>query len=188
MVSAFRIIWLLNFSNFRIPREFGHVMTQLEPNLLTNIYRKQQRGALVRSIASGGMWAFALVAFFIGNMESHHLIGISASVAYLILVNPPALFLLRQMRTRRACEYFSLLINQLEILGYTAIIYFCGGIEATYLVLVYAVLISYVGIAAPRRHSYIVVTLCVLTFGSMVGLQYLGILPPMNLLPGPGIP
>lgn len=113
-------------------------------------------GAFVRSGFSIAMWTIALIAFFSGAFKTYHFIGISASVLYLILLSLPTLMLFKHITIRRSYDYFSVFINQLEITGYTAIIYFCGGIESTGITLIYAALNAYVGVVAPRRHSFIV--------------------------------
>jgi PAS domain S-box-containing protein len=145
------------------------------------LYKRHLRGAFVRSGLSMIMWIFALLSFLKGAIGKFHFIGISTSVSYIVLINPPLLMCLKYIKTIRSYDLFSLFINQLEIIGYTAIIYFCGGIDATYLTLMYASIISYVGIVAPKRHSYIVASMCVIAFGLMVGLVNLGILPYINI-------
>ena len=151
---------------------------------LRDLYKRHLRGAFVRSGASIGMWTFSLIGLIVSTLKPNNFIGISASVAYLLLINPPALLILRHITRTRSYEYFSLCINQLEIIGYTAIIYFCGGMEATYLTLLYAALIAYVGVVAPRRNSFIVASLCTTTFSLMIGLDYFGVIPHMNVIPG----
>ena len=128
----------------------------LSPEKVKKLYSRHLRGAFVRSIASLRGWAFALISFSTGVLKTHQLIGISASVLYLVLINFPALIALKKISSERSYNNFSLLINQLEILGYTSIIYFCGDIEATHLTLIYAALIAYVGVVAPKKHSFIV--------------------------------
>jgi hypothetical protein len=61
------------------------------------------------------------------------------------------------------------LINFLEILGYTAIIHFLGGIEATFLTPIYAALITYVGVMAPRGFTYVIAFLRSAAFSFVVG-------------------
>lgn len=161
---------------------------QLQDEKLEKLYKRHVKGSLVRSGASIAMWTVTLMAFFAGAIKGHYLIGISISVLYLILINPPTLIGLKYITSRRLYEYFSLFINQLEVFGYTSIIYFCGGIEASYGALLYAALIAYVGVVAPRKHSFIVASLCVVTYNLMVGLVYLGYIPQIKLIPGDNLP
>ena len=124
------------------------------------------------------MWIFALVAFLTNVIDSHSFKGISLSVSFLILINPPTLWLLRVISRRAlAYKYFSILINLLEIFGYTTIIYFMGGIESAYLTLIYAALISYIGIVAPRRLPFVIATLCSVMFSLFVIGEHFGVVP-----------
>ena len=141
------------------------------------LYKKQLIGAFVRSGSSIAMWTIAPVAFFVGALKTYSFIGISASVLYLNVLNFPILMVFKHITGKRRYDYFSVFFNQLEIIGYTAVIYFCGGIEATYITLIYAALIAYVGVVAPWRHSFIVASLCVASYSLMLGLVYIGFLP-----------
>ncbi len=67
-----------------------------------DLYRKHWQGALVRSFASLIMWLFALTAFLGGNIKSGHLIGVSASVAFLTLFNLPTLWVLKKILRKDA--------------------------------------------------------------------------------------
>jgi len=155
----------------------------MSPEKLKKLYKRHARGAFVRSIASLGMWTFAWVGYGIGFLKSYHFIGISISVVYLILINFPTLLALKYITGKPAYKIFSLFINQLEIIGYTAVIYFCGGIEAAHLTLLYAALIVYVGVAAQRKYSFIVAGQCVSTYSLMVVLTLTGILPRITVIP-----
>jgi signal transduction histidine kinase len=141
------------------------------------LFRRHAQGALVRSGASLFMWVCALIAFLEGHIRKDQMAGISASVAFLILMNPPSLWLLKRMTQINLCRYLSLIINILEIIGYTSIIYFLGGIEATYLIPIYSLLIAYVGVVAPRKLPFIIAGICSIAFALIVVLEYLGFLP-----------
>jgi PAS domain S-box-containing protein len=156
---------------------------RLSPRNLRLLYRRHFQGALVRSGASVAMWIFALAGFVTGLLKTNHFAGITISVLYLILINPPTLFLLKKIARRRPYAYCSISINFLEIIGYTAVIYSVGGIEATYLTIIYAALITYVGIVSPKYFPYLIAALCSFVFSSMVILEYLGFLPHQNVNP-----
>jgi PAS domain S-box-containing protein len=135
------------------------------------------------------MWLFALVAFLTNDIDSQSLKGVSLSVIYLILINPPALWLLKVIsRHKRVYKYFSILINLLEIFGYTTIIYFLGGIESAYLTLMYAALITYVGIIAPRRFPFIIAVLCSVMFSLLVIGEHFGVIPHQRIVSYSDIP
>jgi signal transduction histidine kinase len=142
-----------------------------------NLFRRHVQGALVRSGASAFMWVFALAAFLEGHIKKDQMIGVGASVAFLILINLPSLWLLKRITQKNLFKFLSLTINILEIIGYTSIIYFLGGIEATYLIPIYSLLITYVGVVAPRKLPFIIAGFCSIAFALVVVLEYLGFLP-----------
>ncbi|MCX5829485.1 MAG: response regulator [Deltaproteobacteria bacterium] len=147
------------------------------------LYRRHFQGALVRSAASVAMGLLALVAFLANVIDSHSFKGISLTIIYLILINPPTLWLLKVFSRRtRVYKYFSILINLLEIFGYTTIIYFMGGIESAYLTLIYAALITYIGIIAPRRLPFVIAALCSVMFSLLVIGEHLGVIPHQRIV------
>jgi PAS domain S-box-containing protein len=146
------------------------------------LYRRHFQGALVRSGASVVMWSFALAAFIANAIRLNHFVGITLSVIYLLLINPPTLLLLKHITQTHSYKYASLSINFLEILGYTAIIYFLGGIEATYLTSIYAAIITYVGVVAPRSFPFIIAAMCSVVFSFVVLGEYFGFLPVQYVL------
>ena len=156
------------------------------------IYRRHLQGAVVRSVASLIMWLFAVVFFLLGQFDAQRLLGISAVVAYLILINPPTLWIfkwiIKYTTDPRPYKYLSLAINVLEIIGYTAIIYFVGGVEAAHLALLYAALITYVGVISPRKLPFILAAICAASFALMVVLVNLGILPDQTRFPNLHVP
>ena len=161
---------------------------RLSPEYSEILFKRHFQGALVRSGASLIMGLFAVIAFYIGSIKPHHLAGVGFSILFLILINPPTLWILKKIKSRLVYRYFSLLINLLEIIGYTGSIYFLGGIEATYLTLIYAAIITYVGTVSPRSFPFIVAALCALAFSSIVILEYLGYLPHQHVVSGFRIP
>ncbi|MBI2839137.1 MAG: response regulator [Acidobacteria bacterium] len=145
------------------------------------LYAGHVEAARIRSGASLAMWLFALVALLVKAIQPENFIGVTACVGYLILINPPTLALLRRASGRRAFRNLSLLINFLEIIGYTAVIYFLGGMEGTYLTPIYAALIAYVAPMAPRRYPFIMAGLCAVTLAAMATLQELKLIPSWNV-------
>ncbi|MDH4266754.1 MAG: ATP-binding protein [Deltaproteobacteria bacterium] len=156
----------------------------LPADYLMRLYRRHVQGALVRSGASLVMWLFALIAFLEGIIKSNHILGISFAVTFLILMNLPTLWALKHTTRIGLIKNISLLINILEIIGYTAIIYFLGGIEATYLIVLYVALITYVGVVAPRTLPFILAGICSFFFTLTVILEEWGFLPPQKVFSG----
>lgn len=151
---------------------------------LAVLYRRHYQGALVRSGASVIMWFLALACILTNIINMDIFKGITLSVVYLILINPPTLLLLKRITSMHLYKYASLLINFLEIIGYTAVIYFVGGIEATHLTIIYAALITYVGVTAPWRFPYDIAVMCSIAFISMVACQYFSFLPHYSIFHG----
>ena len=156
--------------------------TLLSPEKIKKLNSRQVRGALVRSVASIIGWVFALISYSTGVLKPHHFLGISLSVLYLVLINFPFLITLKRISSERAYNHLSLLSNLLEIIGYTSIIYFCGDIEATHLTLIYASLIAYVGVVAPKKNCFIVAGLCAAAFTLMLALIQIEIIPHLSLI------
>ena len=143
----------------------------------SRLYKRHVQGALVRSGASLFMWIVAWIALVFEAIQPVHFKGVSISIIFLILINPPTLWVLKKLTKRRLIEIFSLLINGLEILGYTSIIYVLGGIEAAYLTPIYAALIVYVGVVAPKKVTFLITIMCTSCFSSIVLLEYFSVLP-----------
>jgi two-component system, cell cycle sensor histidine kinase and response regulator CckA len=147
------------------------------------IYRRHYQAAIVSSVTALILWPIALIAFLVNNIQLNHFLGISLSILYLLIKSPFILWFIKHTTRETRLDFLSMLFNLFEILGYTCIIYFLGGIEATYLTPLYAALISYVGVFAPRGIPYILAILCSAFFSLMVAADYLGFLPHQRVLP-----
>lgn len=140
-------------SDMRLPGPAEY--SGLPDEYFDRLYRRHRNAALIRSGASLVMWLFALATFLTGVIKTNHLLGVSLSVSYLILINPPTLWILKKSKSPEVVRRISILINLLEIAGYSAIIYSTGGIEATYLTPIYAALILYIGAYATRTRTFL---------------------------------
>ena len=143
-------------------------------------FKNNVQGAIVRSACSLIMWLFAVIAFWTDEIQISHFVGISCSVLFLALIMPLTLLILKRIANYKA---FSIFINLLEVVGYTAVIYSLGGFEATYLTPIYACVITYYGIKAPPKVPYICASFCAFAFGSVVALEGLGIIPSLKVDP-----
>lgn len=92
----------------------------LFPEKKDRIYGRHLRGAWIRSGSSLFMWFFALIGYRLGTLDLFSFIGICCSVLFLILINPPALWLIRHLTHNRSLDSTSLAINAAEVLSYTA--------------------------------------------------------------------
>jgi signal transduction histidine kinase len=154
----------------------------------SHLYSRHFNGALIRSGASLAMWFFGLLMYLAGIIKGYHLLGISISIAFLVLINPPTLLVLKRTRSRKVFARVSILINLLEVLGYSAIIYLSGGIEATCLTPIYAALIIYVSAYASLKRTFLLTVACAASFAFIVLGEWFGLLyslHPVSDLPGP---
>lgn len=152
----------------------------LSPEDRDKYFKKHMQGAVVRSFGGLVMIGFALALYLTGCGSVQAFVGAVISGFFVILLNFPALFVIELIRNRLLFDLVSFLINVAEIVGYTAVIYFLGGIRAAYLVPVYTALIAYVGVIAPKRYPYIIAITSSVAFGIMVIAVNLGILPAQN--------
>jgi ABC-type multidrug transport system fused ATPase/permease subunit len=149
----------------------------------TKLFKTHLQGAIVRSASSLFMWLFALFVFWVDEIQGSHFTGISYSVLFLVLISFPTLFILKRIARKNIYTNFSLSINMMEVIGYTAVIYSLGGYEATYLTPIYAALIAYTGVCAPQKVPYFIASFCAFAFGSVVVLEGLGIIPSLKVDP-----
>ncbi len=149
--------------------------------LMNRLHQRHREGALVRSVASVLMWATAIPAQNVGILNSTQFRGITVAVAFLVAMNLPLLWFAKRVNTRNAYELLSFAVHGCEILGYTTIIHFAGGLEATYLMGIYCGLIVYVGVVAPRRHLFLVAGMSALAFTLLVVLEQWQVLPNYSL-------
>lgn len=142
--------------------------------------KKHIRGAYARAGAALFVFLFILIGWRLGTYDSQAIFGMGIFALYLILLNPPTLWILKRIRRRRFYSAFSIFINFLEICGFTAVVYFGGGLRASYLTLIYAGVISYVGVAAPPRTTFLVGAFCMIDFDLMAVIEHLGFIPHQN--------
>ncbi|HHO76546.1 MAG TPA: response regulator [Deltaproteobacteria bacterium] len=152
----------------------------LKPEQIKRLFKTHLQGAYVRSGACVCIWLFTMLAFFYGAIDSASFRGASFVMVFIILMHIPTIPVLRLIHRRKLYEPFSFMIHVLEILGYTSFIYFVGGFRSTYLTPIYAAMIFYVGVLAPKRYPIILAGICSAFFSIMVGLEHFGYLPHQN--------
>ncbi|MDY6792743.1 MAG: ATP-binding protein [Thermodesulfobacteriota bacterium] len=160
----------------------------LNTERFSRLYKRHYQGAMVRSCASLYMYLSALIGFYLEVISQDQLYGVTISILYLILINPPTLWGLKHIRRTRLFELYSLSINFLEIIGYTAAVYFIGGIEAFFLIPIFGAVIAYVGAVGPPRMPFIVTTFTALALSSILVLEYFGIIPSIGFFPDYHVP
>ncbi len=161
--------------------ERPHQQTRfMSDDQLDFVFQQHLHGAFVRIAVIVVIWSCLLNFFLFNIIDTVSFIGISISGGGVIFSNFPFLLGLKKITNRRFYEVYNLLINIVEILGDTFIIYFLGGIKGLYLLGIYAGLIAYIGVVAPTRYPYIIATLCSVFFGVMALLEHYGVIPHMN--------
>jgi PAS domain S-box-containing protein len=124
-----------------------------------------------------------LLPFAKKTIDSNAFKGITASVAFILVVSVIILWAFKRITGRRLCEFFTILINAFEVTGFTAIIYFLGGLRASYLIVIYAIIIFVIaGTLAPRKFLFMTAGFCTVAFTSMVVLEHIGFLPHQNII------
>ncbi len=156
---------------------------EMDADFPKSLYQRYVQAAVVRSAASFIMWLTALMVYFYGIIQTNNLISASVAVLYLILVNPPTLWVLKRIKNQNLAQYFAYFISLLEIIGFTAIIHSFGGIEATFLIPIYAAAIAYVGSMEPRKTPFIIAGLSSICFCLLIIFEHLGILQTLKVNP-----
>ena len=152
----------------------------LQPDYRKQVYARFQQGAMLRAGAGLFFWAFSFAAYLAGLMGIRNIAGITLCILFLIVVNLPILAILRISSSRRVYAFSTILNTVLEVIGYTAVIYFLGGIRGLFLSPIYAILIAYVGVLAQPWFPFFVAALCGIALSVSVGLEYYGLIPSMD--------
>lgn len=154
----------------------------------SRIYSRLVQVSIVRSRASAVMWLAAVAAATFDVLSRESLVGISWAVFYLIVLSFPTLWVSRRLRTERGIQLCSLGINVLEIIGFTAVIHYAGGVEAANLALIYAAMVAYAGVLGRRNQPFLIAALSSLAFSLMVVAEHVGWLPHHSLYPSVELP
>jgi signal transduction histidine kinase len=144
------------------------------------IFQRHLQGALVNTGAIFGIWLFLILSYWYEAITTTSFLGLSITGGVVIFSNIPFLWGLQKVSRKSFFEYYNLSINFIEAIGDTLIIYFLGGVKGMYLIIIYACLIAYVGIVAPRRYPFIVATICSGSFALMALMEHFGLIPHQN--------
>jgi signal transduction histidine kinase/ActR/RegA family two-component response regulator len=146
-----------------------------------------RNGAIARSSASVLLFIVAIGAYWLGVLPGPSMLGIAVAVLLLLLIGLPALAILRRL-PQRAFWVYSFAVHATELLAYTAVIHFCGGIEAAFLTGIYAAMTAYVGIVLPRPWPFRVALASAAALGALVLLEHQGLLAHRPLVPHAHLP
>ncbi len=150
----------------------------LDKRRLERLYKGTQKTAKVRTFVITVMLLFGGGTFLTGIVTFKRLLIIVLFGLFLLGINLPRIWAVKNwIKTKEAYYRLSLVCNIFEITCFTAIMYILGGTDASYLTILYAVLVSYVGAVAPKKFSFLLAGSCALAFLSMIALETEGILP-----------
>lgn len=144
------------------------------------LHRKHVAGAWVRTGASFGIYLTMVLGWVSGTFSDSAFRGMTIIAVLLIMVNPPTLFILKRIKQRAYYEFVSLSINIYETTCFTGLVYFAGGVNAGHMLLVFAGVISYIGVAAPRRITVTVAVIAILEYNLMILLEHFEFIPHQN--------
>lgn len=144
------------------------------------LHRKHVSGAWVRSGASFGIYLTMVLGWMSGTFSDSAFKGMTVIAILLIAINPPTLFLLKRIKHRSRYEIVSLSINIYETTCFTGLVYFAGGVNAGHMLLVFAGVISYIGVAAPRRITVTVSVIAILEYNLMILMEHFEFIPHQN--------
>jgi signal transduction histidine kinase len=158
----------------------GPESVYLSPLKHQTLYKRHLEGAFVNSGAIVAIWFFLLISWYYQSIDTPALIGVSITGGVVAFLNIPFLWGLKHIIRKRVFDVYNLTINFIQAVGDTIIIYFLGGVRGMYLIIIYAALIAYIGVVAPRRYSFFVATICAVSFAVMALMEHFGVIPHQN--------
>jgi signal transduction histidine kinase/DNA-binding response OmpR family regulator len=149
-------------------------------DLAKRIYKRQLQGAFVWWGSITTIWILLLVPYFFGRVDIDSFKYASILFVFGYLMYLPILWAVKRATRWQHQELIGYLVNALQLTAQLLLIYLMGGLRVAYLCLVYAPVIGYVGMVAPRRFPFLMAIFCVITFSLMVTLEHLGVIPHQN--------
>jgi signal transduction histidine kinase len=153
---------------------------RIPPEEIDHLYKRHVQGAYVWTGAVISLWSFFLFFYLFDAIDAASFLGLSVTALIALFVYIPFLRGLKRIAHKGRLEAYNLLINFIQAIGDTVMIYFLGGVRGMYLILIYACLIAYIGVVAPIRYPFIIATVCAGTFGLMALLEHFGVIPHQN--------
>lgn len=142
---------------------------------------KHVHSALVRTITGVFILVLVMVFRIQGFIGYPSCLGGVISAAFIASMSLPSLVLSRLAANKILFNTVSALTNLCEILAFTAVIYFLGGIKAPFLIPGYAFVIIRVTSVVPKRYPYTIALLCSIAYAAVIIAQNKGILPSLNV-------
>lgn len=120
-------------------------------------------------------WGLMLWFFGVAGFKPHLLFLV---IICEIFINQPYSFIVNKIENLN----WVLLLQQIfDVVLITACIYFLGGIDAYYGIIIYSLFIIFAGVIVTIKSSFFMASLCVLCYLTMIGLESSGIIPKMQL-------
>lgn len=157
-----------------------HNKSRIDEKRAQSLHRKQVMGAWSRLGGALAIWLTLLLGWVSGTFTTESFIWMTSLAAGQLMINLPFVFILKRVRDKDKYEYISLFTNIIEMTCYTGIVYFAGGLHAGHMLLIFAGLIAFVGVAAPRRITVAVAVIAIFEYNLMLALEHFGILPHQN--------
>jgi signal transduction histidine kinase len=139
--------------------------------------RSQILALVFRAGTSVVIWIFCFAALMAGTVRTVNFEGVSIACVFVLMTCLPSFFIMRRVPRGRPAFIIAGFDRLLVIAGYTGVIYSLGGIEAAYLLPLYALFTMYVGIASPWRTPYTTAIESIVCFSFIVISEHLGLLP-----------
>jgi signal transduction histidine kinase len=130
------------------------------------------------------LFTCALGAYLAGIIGWVNFQGTAVSSLAIVVLAWPSYLVTRSSIGSRRGLVVSALDRALLILCFTGFIYSLGGVEAGYLIALYAVFTMYVGVASHWRLPFTVAGMSVGAFAVVVVLEHEGVIPHVNVVAG----
>src|SRR5208337_2155663 len=118
-------------------------------------YANYLSGIVLRVGTSMLIEAIAASAYFAGIIRVANLIGISVSVGLVCLLCVPFWFIMKAAIETGRPRIPTIVDRFFLLIGFSGVIYSVGGIEATYLVPIYIIVMIYYVVATDRKMPYV---------------------------------
>lgn len=143
------------------------------------LLRHYIRGLGVRTVLATIVAAFSFWSLRAG-LAGIAFTPIIVLCAYEVAANIPYYFLGKRAKNEASLTWYSLGELVLDVLIITVALHFLGGINATFFAFFYALVIVYAGVVHSLRDCFLIATLSTLCYGSLLVLEYTGILAPFR--------
>jgi signal transduction histidine kinase len=148
----------------------------IENDVKTKTHRKylnrHKIGAFFRSITVFLIIIYSYIAYRLDYINVVQYKGVIYSVLTILFFNFALLLLSPHLKTRKSNLYLTLSMNTIELVCYTSMMHFLGGIDALYLCSIYIVIMFLVGMFSPAVVTAYGGVMSILLFGALVFMEH----------------